>query len=256
MLNKLLQKLQTVIWFLRKPRYIPHIFQILRRQRNTEETGKESLEWCKKNVSNQKEVLKQITGKKNFFNLDEIFPEIMEKAHYKADNCPVKMGGEGAIVFLYNITKAIRAKKIVETGVAYGWSTLAILLAIKDDERAKLISNDMPYIKMNNDDYVGCVIPDFLKGKWELQRLPDVKGIPLALKKFHNQIDLCHYDSDKSYSGRMFGYPILWNALKDNGIFISDDIQDNAAFKNFAGSQSKTPLIFEYREKFVGLMIK
>ncbi len=66
---------------------------------------------------------------------------------------------------------------------------------------------------MGNDDYVGCVIPENLKSKWELQRLPDVKGIPLALKKFDNTIDFCHYDSDKSYTGRMWASPLLWNAL-------------------------------------------
>ena len=38
----------------------------------------------------------------------------------------------------------------------------------------------MPYIKMNNDDYVGCIISDELKQNWILQRLPDVNGIPKA----------------------------------------------------------------------------
>lgn len=256
MLNKLIKKLLTAFWFLRRPRYIPQIFQILKRQKFSEATGQESLEWCRRNVSTEKDILKQITGKENIFNLEEVFPEIIQEAQNKAANCPVKMGGEGATGFLFNITKGIKAEKIIETGVAYGWSSLAILLAIKDNESAKLISNDMPYIKMNNDKYVGCIIPEFLKNKWDLQRLPDVIGIPLAIKKFHNRIDLCHYDSDKSYSGRMFGYPVLWNGLKEGGIFISDDIQDNNAFKHFAESQNKAPFIFEYREKFVGLLIK
>ena len=100
----------------------------------------------------------------------------------------------------------------METGVAYGWSSLAILLAIKDSKDAKLISNDMPYVNMGNDDYVGCVISNKLKYKWELQRLPDVRGIPLALKKFKNIIDLCLYDSDKSYTaecGQLLYYGVL-----------------------------------------------
>ncbi len=63
------------------------------------------------------------------------------------ESCPVKMGGEGAITFIYHLVKNSKAKKLLETGVAYGWSSLAILLAIKDEENAFLISNDMPYIK-------------------------------------------------------------------------------------------------------------
>ena len=70
----------------------------------------------------------------------------------------------------------------------------------------------MPYPGLNNEKYVGCVVHESLKKNWELMRLPDITGIPLALKKFGN-IDLCHYDSDKSYQGRMKSYPILWNAL-------------------------------------------
>ena len=50
-------------------------------------------------------------------------------------------------------------------------------------------------------------------------------------------LDLCHYDSDKSYYGRRWAYPKLWEALKTGGIFISDDIQDNWAFKEFCVSQ-------------------
>ena len=91
----------------------------------------------------------------------------------------------------------------------------------------------MPYPKMDNEDYVGIVIPSFLKEYWHLIRKPDRKGIISGLKMFDQPIDLCHYDSDKSYYGRSYAYPLLWNSLKEGGIFISDDIQDNFAFKDF-----------------------
>ncbi len=186
----------------------------------------------------------------------DIASEIYHYSKQKEKSYPVTMGGEGAIDVLYTICKHKKPVNIIETGVAYGWSSLAILLAIKNINNAKLISNDMPYIKMNNDDFVGCIVPNKLRSKWELQRLPDIKGIPLALKKFNNQIDLCHYDSDKSYTGRMFAYPLLWQALRKNGIFISDDIQDNIAFKEFCESLNKNPLIFEHSGKYVGIITK
>ncbi len=69
------------------------------------------------------------------------------------------MGGEGAISFLCHLVKEKKIQKIIETGSAYDWSSLAILLAIKDSENALLIRNDIPYIRMNNDDYVVCVFP-------------------------------------------------------------------------------------------------
>ena len=250
--------LKTAFWFLKKPHYIPQIFQVLKRNKNKhlENSREESLSWCKENCVSQEVALQQILNIKDHENLTSLFPNEIKDAKNKADNCPVKMGGEGAISFLYHLVKESKSKSIIETGVAYGWSSLAILLAIKDTDNALLISNDMPYIKMNNDDYVGCVIPEELKGKWELQREADIKGIPLALKKVNNNIDLCHYDSDKSYTGRMFAYPLLWRALSKRGIFISDDIQDNIAFKEFCEAVNHTPIIIEHLDKYVGILMK
>lgn len=254
----MLSKLKTIVWFLRKPRYIPQIAQVLKRNKNRafEQTKDEAFKWCKENCISKNEALLQLTKKNDLEDLKKLFPKEFEFAKIQAENCPVKMGGEGAIDFLYTLCKIIQPSNCIETGVAYGWSSLAILLGIKDIEDAKLISNDMPYIKMNNEDYVGCVIPIDLIDKWELQRLPDIKGIPLALKKFNNSIDLCHYDSDKSYTGRMFAYPLIWNALKSQGLFISDDIQDNVAFKKFAETKNTKPYIIEHKSKYVGILVK
>jgi len=63
--------------------------------------------------------------------------------------------------------------------------------------------------KMNNEEFVGVVVMDSLRRNWELIREPDRNGIKKALNKFGGNIDLCHYDSDKSYYGRMYAYPIL-----------------------------------------------
>ncbi len=251
-------KIATIIWFLKRPQYISQIFQILKRKKNKifENTRDESTLWCKENRVTQNEALKKLVNIKDYQQLNIIFSNVINEAHYKVNNCQVKMGGEGAISFLYHLVKETKSQNIVETGVAYGWSSLAILLAIKDSDNAKLISNDMPYIKMNNDDYVGCVISDDFKSKWELQRLPDVKGIPLALSKFNNCIDFCHYDSDKSYTGRMWASPLLWNALKEGGYFVSDDINDNLAFKHFCESVNRNPIIIEHLSKYVGIIVK
>ena len=109
---------------------------------------------------------------------------------------------------------------------------------------------------MNNEDYIGCVVPENYKPKWELQRQSDVKGIPMALKKLNHNIDFCHYDSDKSYTGRKWSSPILWSSLKNGGLFVSDDINDNLAFKHFCQSVSRKPIIIEHQGKYVGIIQK
>jgi len=254
----MLKKLKTILWFIKKPQYIPQIFQVLKRRKNAvlEDSRNEAAIWCKENCIGQKEALKQLININHLQELVDLFPNEIKEAQSLADKSPVKMGGEGAISFIYQLVKHSNAKKIIETGVAYGWSSLSILLAIKDSKDARLISNDMPYINMENDAYVGCVVSENLKDKWELQRLPDIKGIPLALEKFNNKIDFCHYDSDKSYTGRMWATPLLWNALNKNCSLVADDINDNLAFKHFCESVNRTPVIIEHLGKFVGIVVK
>jgi predicted O-methyltransferase YrrM len=253
-----MSKIKTILWFLKKPQYIPQIFQVLKRNKFKEKENTYGLakQWCQANSISKKEALEALEIYSELKHPKDLYPEIYNWAKNQEAICPVQMGGEGAIDFLYTLVINKKPQKIIETGVAYGWSSLAILLAIQKMEHAKLISNDMPYIKMNNDDFVGCVVPEKLRDNWEIQRLPDVKGIPVALNKFNGIIDMCHYDSDKSYTGRMFAYPLLWNALTKGGIFISDDIQDNVAFKEFVQNLNVKPIIFEHLGKYVGIVIK
>jgi hypothetical protein len=119
----------------------------------------------------------------------------------------------------------------------------------------------MPYVRGNNDEYVGIAIPERIKadGRWELIRRSDRQALPGALRRL-GKIDFCHYDSDKTYSGRMWAYPKLWSALKEGGCFVSDDINDNVGFRDFAELVGVSPIVVRVPEekgvKYVGVLIK
>ena len=254
-------KLQIIFWYLRHPLYYKQFFFIINKKLTnlfyiSNKPEKFSLNLYN-NIKNEKNIINNIFQENNvsFVNLRYKYSDIYTYSldAYKA--CPIKMGGESNIDLLFNIVIQLKPKNILETGVAFGWSSLAFLLGIKFNNYGKLISIDMPYPTLNNEKYVGCVVPESLKSKWELIRLPDITGLPLALKKC-NKIDLCHYDSDKSYQGRMRSYPILWNALNKNGIFISDDISDNDAFEDFLMQINKKPFIVKYKNQYLGIVIK
>ena len=78
----MLKLLNTGVWFLRKPKYLPQIFQILRRSKNKqlENTREESTLWCKENAVSKEEALKQLGIEDNFSLLEELFPEIITEA--------------------------------------------------------------------------------------------------------------------------------------------------------------------------------
>jgi predicted O-methyltransferase YrrM len=165
------------------------------------------------------------------------------------------MGGAADLDLLYHLATFVRATRVVETGVAYGWSSLALLQAMSNNPSARLVSIDLPYLNRGNDRYVGCAVPSHLRSGWKLIRTSDRMSLEKALGELR-AIDLCHYDSDKSWFGRMWAYPRLWNALRSAGIFISDDVGDNFAFRLFCEQVGRQPIIVRHNNRFVGLLIK
>ena len=117
----------------------------------------------------------------------------------------------------------------------------------------------MPYVTKKNFDYIGSIVPNFLKKNWQLYKIPDFMGLKKIQKK-NIKFDLIHYDSDKSYYGRKRSYEILWDLLKKKGYFISDDISDNYAFFNFVQKKNlkkdKDFFILKFKKKFIGVVIK
>lgn len=260
-LNIMLEKIKTVYWYLRQPKLYPEFAQLVKtRLFPVDEKREEATLWCSSHAVSVEEAYQRITNNKIPFRINSNFRKEFDNAEKKVSQFPSDRGGPGDIDLLYHLCEHKNAFKVLETGVAYGWSSLALLLSLQKKEKSLLLSTDMPYAKMDGKDYVGCVVPDSLKENWKLIRLPDRQGLPKAISIL-GEIDLCHYDSDKSYEGRVWAYPKLWNALSAGGIFISDDIGDNFAFKHFSEKIGCAPIIVKSDAdrnvtKYVGILIK
>ena len=258
----MVEKAKTLWWFLKQPKLYPQLLYLITSRlldNDPEKARHFAKEWCRSRAVSVDDAYYRITGKK-MTRLREEYGSIIDKAEKIADRCPVVMGGPGDIDLLYNLVEHVQGDKVIETGVAYGWSSLAILLSLGKREGARLISSDMPYAKVGNEDYVGCVVADELKDHWRLIKLPDRQSLPKAISEL-GEIDMCHYDSDKSYRGKKWAYPLLWKALKVGGIFISDDISDDFAFKDFLETINEQAVIIRSYadpnvEKYIGVIMK
>jgi hypothetical protein len=76
----------------------------------------------------------------------------------------------------------LNLQNVIETGVAYGWSSGAILKSVSSRE-GQLISIDMPMLKQSDYHLIGVAVEPQLKDFWELRREPDRYGLPKAIKK-------------------------------------------------------------------------
>ena len=92
------------------------------------------------------------------------------------------------------------------------------------------------------------------KDNWFLDIRGDDIALPEIVKKLdNNTIDLFHYDSDKSYSGRVNALRILSSKINSKTIIIFDDIQNNLHFKEFVKKNNKEFSVYEFEGKFIGI---
>ncbi len=260
----MIEKLKTLAWFARRPSFWAHAASLaLRKTRGHRDSRKEAIRasaWAAGLAVDLGQALAAIGldggGEAGRGAVPHMSPELLAEAGECARSAAVVMGGAGDINLLYAAVKVSGARRIVETGVAYGWSSLAILAALDGRPGARLVSVDMPYPKLNNEVFVGIVVPDRLRAPWTVVAQPDRNGLKKAIALQGGTIDLCHYDSDKSYAGRGFGLPLLWAALGRGGVFICDDIQDNFGFRDFIEQKSVPFAVTEFEGKFIGIARK
>lgn len=215
----------------------------------------EAEQWCSQRAVSAHEAIRRLTGVPPSEPIASRFPAVFAAAQAAAAKCPVEMGGAANLDLLFAAAEALEARQAIETGVAYGWSSLALLLSLSTRPGGRLVSTDMPYTGRNNDRFVGCVVPPKLRPHWRLIGRADRDGLPLALSELP-MIDLCHYDSDKSYAGRKWAYPRLFAALRPGGCFISDDVSDNPAFRDFCRDLGQEPIVVESGGKYIGVLVK
>lgn len=257
-MNKVTEVIKILFAYLVRPHLYPELGRKIIKntfQRGSATKGKSEAEnWCADLAISQDEAIKLITGKEDFVRIETQFKDILEQAKKTESRVPVKMGGAGALDLIFNLCEFTDAKNALETGVAYGWSSLAALLSLSK-RNGTLYSSDMPYLGKDNDVYVGSIVPENLKTNWQLFRYADRESLPKIFKE-QNEFDFVHYDSDKTYNGRTWAYSILWEKLRNGGIFMSDDIADNAAFMDYCIQNNRSPVIVEFDGKYAGIIVK
>lgn len=257
----MIEKMKTGLWFLRRPAFWPHAAALARRKignsARLEQPRPEATQWAAERAVPVVDALAKLGLLAPGAECPTLDPAILEQGAARAARSAVKMGGPGDLELLHAAVRLLKAERVIETGVAYGWSSLAILSGLAANGAAgRLVSVDMPYAKLDNEPYVGIVVPEELRKRWTLIREPDRNGIKKAIAALGGQIDLCHYDSDKSYVGRSYGFPLLWDALRPGGIFISDDIQDNFGFRDFCEERKLEFAVTSSSRKFIGIARK
>lgn len=173
---------QKIWWYVKKPSLWP-TFTRLVWQRLTRRSGdaERSVARGKREAVGLEDAVRWLSPDWNVINVARTYPDLWAAAQKRCDECPVRLGGAGAVDLLYSVAKHLDARRVVETGVAYGWSSLALLLAMQEKGDARLASVDLPYAALNSEGYVGIAVPGEFRANWTLLPVPDREGLPKAL---------------------------------------------------------------------------
>lgn len=146
-------------------------------------------------------------------------------------------------ILLYLATRVAKPEIFVETGVHNGMSSAFILLAMAHNDDGTLYSIDLPPFEqriidqgtrpMPKDCLPGWIIPEQLRERHRLHLGPAETLLPGILAA-QGQVDLFVHDSDHCYSHVMFEIGLAWRYLAASGMIVIDNIEQNAAFGDFA----------------------
>lgn len=211
----------------------------------------DNLKWIDDNSMSSKEIAQRLAP--------ELWDEAVEfgrRTRARAEpilaEVPVDMGAGGDYEFLYWLTRYLRPAQIVETGVSAGWTSQAFLSALRQNGSGQLHSSDFPYFRIKDpEQYIGVIVEPELRKNWDLHTVGDEIAIPEILSKVE-QVDLLHYDSDKSFSGRASTMALVRQRLAPGGIMIMDDIRNDSWFREYVEAEKVPFTVFNGRYGLIG----
>lgn len=159
-------------------------------------------------------------------------------------------------LFLYILCKIIKPKTVIETGVAYGLSSMYILQALFENKKGTLYSIDSVFSPWQSKEMIGSAIPPHLCENWRLVFGPSSEKLKETLSSL-DSLDLFFHDSLHTYKNMQFEFETVWPFVNKDGFLISDDISGNNAFHDFYSKMNLEPFILPQNEKsFLGILKK
>ncbi len=179
--------------------------------------------------------------------------EFTAAARSKLDRLGVDMGGGGDYRILYFLTRYLRPEVVLETGVAAGFTSSSVLTAMDRNGSGHLWSSDFPYFRHANPEAdIGVLVDPGLKDRWTLLTQGDRANLPQILNEC-GPIQLLHYDSDKTASGRAFALDAVSSHLTDDCVVIFDDVDDDFHFRDWSAELSHGSHVFQFGGKHLGV---
>jgi predicted O-methyltransferase YrrM len=158
---------------------------------------------------------------------------------------------------LYRLLREMKPLVALETGVCNGVSTAFLLLALERNGSGELHSIDLPEVA--GEEYEpgtfwdgkggavippgrepGWMVPPHLRERWSLVLGRSQDELPQLLERT-GAIDFFMHDSEHSYECMSFEFERAWEAMRDGGSLVADDVNVNPAWDEFTQRVARRP---------------
>ncbi len=207
----------------------------------------------------ERDLVRHFGGEADFLRDEAAAVEsrVQERMAETRRNNPITAVHDGDFVLArlcYLGVRLIRPNKIVETGVASGVSSTFLLSALEaNGGDGVLHSIDLPPLGPRVEDYVGILVPEELRSRWQLHRGSSRRVLPGLLSRL-GTIDLFVHDALHTYWSQRAELRDVSRHLSERALVLADDIQENAAFHEWVAEQTPPFSAFLQEESKQGLM--
>ncbi len=141
----------------------------------------------------------------------------------------------------YALTRILRPKVIVETGVFDGLSSACWLLALDKNDHGELVSIDLPatvavidsiHTSLPKGQEPGWIIADSLRARHRLLLGDARELLPPILSE--SPVDIFFHDSLHTEDHMLFEYRAAYEQMQADGLILSDDYRAYDSFSKFA----------------------
>ena len=151
--------------------------------------------------------------------------------HWAADSRFARLG--------YLLCRLISPSVVLETGVAYGVSSVFILKALEVNGRGTLHSVDLPPLRSEYERFWGTAVPEARKERWRLHRGSSARVLPRLLQEIRT-IDLFVHDSLHTCGNMRREFDTVWPHLRNGALLLADDVERNRCLRRTAAEKSCT----------------
>jgi hypothetical protein len=163
---------------------------------------------------------------------EDVWPGIRDRTRAPMSGRDSHDGDSQLAQAAWSVTRHLQPDAVIETGVARGITSAAVLSALNDNEQGHLYSIDLPPLSNGWMEQSGVAIDPTLRARWTYIRGSSRRRLPRLIADLE-QIDLFVHDSLHTVETMGFEFDCAWGALRTGGVMLSDDIDDSRAFEIF-----------------------